>query len=59
MKCRSCKSENISSILDLGHHPWCNNFLFKEDIGKEPKYPLHLVHCDDCELLQLNYTVPK
>jgi hypothetical protein len=59
MKCKSCNSENISSILDLGYHPWCNNFLKEEELGKEEKYPLHLVHCDDCELLQLNFTVPK
>jgi hypothetical protein len=59
MKCKSCGSEKISSILDLGNHPWCNNFLKEEELGKEETYPLHLVHCDKCELLQLNYTVPK
>lgn len=59
MKCKSCNSESISSILDLGNHPWCNNFLKEEELGKEKTYPLHLVHCNECELLQLNYTVPK
>tara|TARA_R100000152_G_scaffold20736_1_gene15696 strand:- start:13551 stop:14756 length:1206 start_codon:yes stop_codon:yes gene_type:complete len=59
MNCRSCNSTNLTSILNLGDHPWCNDFLTKERLGKEEKYPLHLVQCDDCELLQLNYTVPK
>tara|TARA_R110001583_G_scaffold8965_14_gene42356 strand:+ start:1039 stop:2256 length:1218 start_codon:yes stop_codon:yes gene_type:complete len=59
MKCKSCKSENHTSILDLGYHPWCNDFLKEEDFGKEKTYPLHLVYCNNCALLQLNYVVPK
>jgi len=59
VKCRSCGGESLSLILDLGHHAWCNDFLDTEDIGLEPTYPLELMFCDDCELLQLSYTVPK
>jgi hypothetical protein len=59
MECRSCKKNNTSPILNLGHHPWCNDFLQKKDIGKESFYPLNLVYCNECELLQLDYTVPK
>jgi len=59
MNCKSCNSKNNTSILDLGDHPWCNDFLTKDRVGQESRYPLHLVHCDDCELLQLNYVVPK
>jgi hypothetical protein len=59
MECRSCKKNNISPILDLGSHPWCNDFLQKKDIGKETLYPLNLGYCNECELLQLDYTVPK
>lgn len=59
MLCRSCKSEKIKSIFNLGIQPWCNNFLKKEELGKENKYPLELVYCEDCELVQLNYTVDK
>lgn len=59
MICRSCDSKNLSSILNLGEQPWCNNFLTKENIGKENTYPLNLIHCDDCGLLQLNHTVAK
>ena len=59
MTCRSCSSENLDLILDLGEHPWCNNFLLKEEVGKEKYYPLRLMYCNKCELLQLDYTVPK
>lgn len=58
-KCRSCNSENFSDVLDLGDHPWCGNFLKKEELGSEEIYPLNLIQCKECELLQLNYTVPK
>ena len=46
-------------VLDLGNHPWCNDFLKKEECGKELKYPLQLVYCNKPGLLQLSYFVPK
>ena len=46
-------------ILDLGNQPWGNGFISKNDIGSEPTYPLQLVYCNQSELLQLNYFVPK
>lgn len=46
-------------ILDLGKQPWGNGFISKNDIGTEPIYPLQLVYCNQSELLQLNYFVPK
>lgn len=58
-RCRACGSDNLDSILDLGEHPWCGDFLEKEQCGTERMYPLRLVYCDDCNLLQLDYTVPK
>jgi hypothetical protein len=59
MNCRSCSSENLELILDLGEQPWCNDFLTREQLGKENLYPLRLNHCSSCELLQLDHTVPK
>jgi len=59
MKCRSCGGTFFTSILDLGDQPWCNDFLTEEQCGKEKVYPLHLVSCDECQLLQLNHTVAK
>ena len=59
MKCRGCDGNNFRSVLDLGEQPWCNDFLKEEQLGKELEYPLRMVHCNDCELLQLDHTVPK
>lgn len=58
-KCRSCGAKKFKSILDLGKHPWCGDFLSNKELGKEQYYPLHLIYCLNCTLLQLNFTVPK
>ena len=59
MNCRSCGSTKISKILNLGNQPWGNDFLSKNNIGKEKKYPLALVFCNTCKMVQLNFTVKK
>ena len=59
MKCRVCDSTKLKEVLNLGKQPWCNNFLKKKDIGREKKYPLVLLFCKSCSLVQLNHTVKK
>lgn len=59
MKCRVCDSSELELVVDLGDQPWCNNFLRKEEIGKEPFYPLRLLYCHDCCTSQLDFTVKK
>lgn len=59
MICRVCDSSRLEPVLDLGLQPWCNHFLKPEEVGHEPKYPLTLVYCHDCQTTQLDYTVPK
>ena len=36
-----------------------NHFLTKDEIGKEPFYPLRVAFCNNCSLTQLDYTVKK
>jgi len=57
--CRVCDSKNLEVVLDLGDQPWCNNFLKKDQIGKEPFYPLKLLYCHCCHTSQLDFTVKK
>jgi len=59
MICRVCDSKNLELVIDLGEQPWCNNFLRKDEIGKEPFYPLRVLYCHDCHLSQLDFTVKK
>jgi len=57
--CRVCDSKDLEMVVDLGHQPWCNNFLKAEDVGKEPYYPLRLLFCKSCNTSQLDFTVKK
>ena len=58
-KCRSCGKQDLISILDLGDQPWCNDLVTEENKENVSLYPLHLVSCKKCSLLQLDFTVPK
>ncbi|MDJ0843006.1 methyltransferase domain-containing protein [Crocosphaera sp.] len=57
--CRVCDSTHLELAIDLGHQPWCNNFLKPEEVGQEPFYPLRVLYCHDCGTVQLDYTVKK
>jgi len=59
MACRICDGDELQRVVDLGHQPWCNNFLTHEQIGKEPRYPLRVVYCHGCHASQLDFTVKK
>lgn len=56
--CQNCKSKCIP-ILDLGNQPICNRFLkSKSEFRKEKRYPLVLVFCPACSLVQLSVSLP-
>ena len=57
--CRVCDSRRLEPVIDLGDQPWGNHFLKKEDLGREPKYPLRVCVCRDCATAQLDFTVPE
>lgn len=59
MKCRICSNKSFKQIIDLGKQPWGNDFLKKKFVGKEKTYPLRLIYCNKCSLVQLDYTVKK
>ena len=58
-RCRICKNKKLEKILDLGEMPLANAFLDKNQIGqKEVSYPLRVVWCESCGLLQIDKIVP-
>src|SRR5436190_6241060 len=57
--CRVCDSRDLEPAIDLGLQPWCNHFLQPEEAGREPFYPLRVVHCAHCKTAQLDFTVRK
>lgn len=55
-KCRSCLSKDLTNIISLGEQ-YLSDFLSSNK--KPKKYPLDLVLCSSCYLLQLKHTVPQ
>ena len=57
--CRLCGHPEMTLFLDLGSTPPADRFIKKEQLGgPEPCYPLKVVRCDRCMLVQLSYIVP-
>jgi hypothetical protein len=58
-QCRSCGSSRLETLLDLGETPLANALLTAEQLDQpEPRYPLVLVLCPECALVQITETVP-
>jgi hypothetical protein len=55
--CRICGNKQFKKLFSLGKQVPANNLLDKP--GKAKTYPLTLVQCLHCTLLQLDYVVPK
>ncbi len=57
--CRSCGGDHLQTILSLGSTPLANSLLTAAQVSApEPVYPLDLVFCPDCTLVQITETVP-
>ena len=58
LKCRSCGSPSLTEVLSLGKTPLANALIAGADLAREEKtYPLDLVFCDRCTLLQITETI--
>ena len=59
VKCRSCGSERLLSIVKFGITPLADALLTREELSApEVTAPLELVFCSDCALVLRNETVP-
>jgi len=57
--CRSCGYADLTTVLSLGETPLANSLLTAEQLDQpEPLYPLDLVFCPRCTLVQITETVP-
>ncbi len=58
-RCRACGSARVPVILSLGRTPLANAIVSPDGARMaEPTYPLELVFCEECTLVQINETVP-
>ncbi len=59
-QCRICDCSKLESVLDLGQTALANRFLTAAQLDEpEPKYPLRLVLCPGCGLVQIDENVPR
>ena len=57
-KCHFCSGPSLRRVLDLGKQPHSDDFVEQERLEQaEVFFPLKLVSCGDCGLLQINYYV--
>ena len=55
-KCQICSSENLEMVLRYGNQPIVQAYLTqKQLLQPEITYPLNLIYCKACGLLQLDY----
>lgn len=58
LTCRSCGEKKLNSILSLGSIPLANALLTREQLSLyEETFPLELVFCPHCALVQITETV--
>ncbi len=56
--CRSCGNANLRQVLSLGRTPLANALLNAEQLAEtEETFPLDLVFCPECTLVQITETV--
>ncbi len=57
--CRSCGQADLQRVISLGNTPLANALLTEEQRSRpEPTFPLNLVFCPACTLVQIDETVP-
>jgi SAM-dependent methyltransferase len=59
MSCRSCGGSSLAPIVSLGAMPLANAYPRPEELARpEARYPLDLVRCSGCQLVQITHLVP-
>ena len=60
MNCRGCGTSLSLTFLDLGVSPIANNLVEIENFSYEDiKFPLHVMTCQICSLVQLSEVIPR
>ena len=56
--CRMCTSSTFTNVINIGNHPLVNSLVSKKDIKKkDPTFPIKVVQCKACKLVQLKEIV--
>ena len=59
-KCQICGSNNLVEVMKLGDQPLANSLIKNlSDENKIQKYPVNIIRCHDCTLLQIDHVVDQ
>jgi len=59
-ECQACGSRDLEQVIHLGYHALCNDLRpVSEPSRPFTTYPLELLRCPKCTLVQLGYVVPS
>src|SRR2546423_11332365 len=56
--CRFCQGKDLYKFLQFGDVPLAGGFLKKDEFESEKFYPLDVVFCRKCALVQVDNAVP-
>src|ERR1700680_1209910 len=57
--CEVCGNERLHPVLDLGHHPLCDDLVPVGDLRTCREYPIEILFCDKCFTAHQRSQVPK
>src|SRR5271170_4546867 len=57
--CEVCDNNNLTSVLDLGSHPLCDDLVPLNDGRICQEYPIEILFCDTCMTAHQRFQVPK
>ena len=59
-KCQICGSEKLIQVIDIGEQPLANTLQKNlKEKNKLEKFPINVVRCSDCTLMQIDYIVDQ
>ncbi len=58
-KCEVCENSVLTTVLDLGLHPMCDDLIPIGDERVCEKYPIEICFCEECYTAHQRFQIPK
>jgi len=58
-KCEVCGNHNLTSVLNLGQHPMCDDLVPINSLRVCQEYPIEILFCNECKTAHQRFQVPK
>ena len=59
ISCDVCGNNDLISVLNLGHHPLCDDLIRFGDDSTNKEYPIEILFCNRCKTAHQKYQIPK